>query len=335
MNRALCLSTPAIVMWLLLLCPASRAAEKKEEADKGKKREVTHVAVTTPLDQYCIQKDLAKDVQGTGPVRTMVIGKANLPEAKKVIQMGEQTLQALDIWTGGQKAFVSAENDPKELYYIILFVKDQDYLGFIDYLRQLKILGAPDGRDDLTKALLNFSGPRTMVIVAQKVLRHPDNFAIHCVTCMAINAFFLERGDESSPAWLHEGLSAELQRTFCKGQVLWSSISYEMSSPEMQGNWAQDVANMIKKNDKMLRPASQVLEFNLASLPGAHYKLMWSLCKLLVQTAKNKKGPKNKFLMLLEELAAGTQAAEAIKKVYGVADPKLTRVWFNWALAQK
>ena len=169
---------------------------------------------------------------------------------------------------------------------------------------------------------------------AQKAGGSPENFAIHCLTGAAVDAFFGERGKVSAPAWIPCGLSAELQRIVTK-KVLWTSISYEMASPDMQGSWASDVAALVRRNDKKLRRASMVMNFSLISLPGEHYKLMWSLNTMLVRSAGNKRGRDNKYLMLLEEMAGGATSEEAVGKIYRVKDPQLTQQWLRWALSQR
>ena len=201
-------------------------------------------------------------------------------------------------------------------------------------MREKKVLKPNQNREDLIKKLRSLPGPRIMVTVAPKAA-FPVQFAAHTTTMMATNAFFMARGEVAPPAWLPSGLSAELQRQFGNKRVVYCSVSYETSSPNMAGDWARDVAAMMERNDKMLRPASQVLEFDLISLPSEHYKLMWSLCTMLVQTAGGKKGPRNKFHALLEELASGTASPEAVKKVYKTSDPRLTQAWVRWSLMQR
>jgi len=326
------------LLYILLFaasCLPLFGVESKDDA-KPTRRMITPDVVTVPLDDYCKQAGLAQKKYGEGKICVVVIGQADIAnEAKIMVETGEKTLLMLDQWTGQTGIFNGPKENPKHVYHLILFAKDQDYLGFVDFLREKKILGAPDGRDDLIKQLLNFRGPLSLVIVTRNAVLRPDNFAVHSVTCQAISAFFFERGDIDPPAWVTEGLSAEIQRLLCHGEVLWSSISYEMSSPDMKGNWALDVAFMIKKNDTNLRKASHVMQFELQSLPGAHYKLMWSFSKMLVQTAGGKKGDKNKFYMMLEELAKGVKSEEAVKKVFGIADPQLTQAWFGWAVNQR
>jgi len=302
---------------------------------KPEKRTITNLAVTVPLQAYCKEQNLPAKVIGEGAVRIVLVGNVNFPQADKVVQAGNETLKALDIWTGTQGVFISPSFAEKELYYIVLFATDQEYLGFVDFMRRNKILPPPEGQDDLPKRLLNFMGPLSMVAVAKNVETTPVNFGIHVLTCSALSGFFMARGDVNVPPWVHEGLSSELQRLLCDGKVLWCSISYEMSSPEMQGNWARDVASLIRRNDKSLRTATQVMGFSLISLSGDHYKLMWSFCAMLVRSSGNTKGPDNKFLKLLDELASGTQPPDAVKKVYGVAEPRLTQSWFSWAQQQQ
>jgi len=322
-------------LFMALVCLSFYGEEtKQEQAPENKK--VTNTGFVRTLDEFCRQSNMQKEERGAGKVKVILVGKGKLgDETTKMTAAGEQTLKALEIFTGQQGVFWNDLDDVTREHLLVLFLNDADYLAYVDFLRKYKVLPENTDRNDLVKELLGFSAPLASITVASKATLFPNNFAVHMITFQAVQAFFMERGNAPIPPWLTEGLSAELQKELCGGTVRCASIAYEMSSPEMQGNWAQDVAGMIKKNDKMLRKASDVMGFNLASLPGAHYKLMWSVCTMFVKSASSKKGDKNKFYILMDEIAKGGKAEDAVKKAYGVGEPALTQTWFSWAVTQK
>jgi len=314
----------------------SVADEAPKPPDKGPKP-VKSSGLVNIVGAYCKEKGLRIDVKGRetpGHVMILLVGGASYAAADKTIKAANTALKALDVWTGSQGVFVGPEEDKGFHYVIVLFQGSDQFGAFVDWLREKKVLPAPGGQEDLIKKLDNFNGPRSIVTTAEKAAFSPENFAIHSVTGCAISAFFSERGEASLPNWVVCGLSADLQRLVTK-KVLWSSISYEMSSPDMRGSWSMDVASMIRRRDKQLRPARMVMNFSLISLPGKHYKLMWSLNTMMVRSAGNMKGRNNKYLMLLEEIAKGTSSEDAVKKVYGIKDPQLTQRWFGWAQSQR
>ncbi len=328
----------ALGLLLSILSAAGGAlAAEAPKKDDGPKR-VRSAGLVNTVAFYCKERRIPMTTKGEGKpghVRIILVGGASYPEPEKTIDAANLTLKALDVWTGSQGVFVGPEKDKSLYYVIVLFQGNSQFASFVDWLRLKKVLPPSDGTgEDLIKKLNIFNGPRSVITTTQKAGRSPENFAIHCISASAMGAFFGERGKATIPAWITCGLSADLQKHITK-KVLWSSIAYEMSSPNMQGNWARDVAGMIRRNDKQLRPARMVMNFSLISLPGEHYKLMWSLNTMMVRSAGNVKGAGNKYFKLLETMAKGTFSEDAVKKVYGAKDPKLSQQWFRWAQSQK
>src|SRR5205823_5816837 len=125
--------------------------------------------------------------------------------------------------------------------------------------------------------------------------------SVYGASCMAIDGFFFERGSRPPP-WLREGLAADLQRRICANQVRVYTISYELSDQkDFSDDWAKAMARMIGQNDKMLRPASDVMLMEVIKLPGQYYQQMWSLTSYLNNQAAAQKGPQNKLMRLLCE----------------------------------
>jgi hypothetical protein len=253
----------------------------------------------------------------------------------RLLELGKKALAQLEDWAGKPGAFYREKMDPAEVYHLVVFSQDADYLAFVDDIRQKGVMRAPEEGDDLAKKVLGFAVPRCLFTTDTQVRKSIENWMVYSTSSVAVDAFYASYGKRSAPAWLREGVNAELQRQLCSGQVLWHTIAYEVNEAQLSGNWAKDVINLIKKNDPMLKKASEVMDLDLIRMPSAHYKQMWSLCQLVRKGADGKKAAENKFFKILETTAEGTSSQDAVKTLFKASDPELTQVWHQWAFQQK
>ena len=74
---------------------------------------------------------------------------------------------------------------------------------------------------------------------------------------------------------------------------------------------------------------------DVIGIPAEHYRQMWSLATFVRGLAKSQPGGDNKLLNLFAETARGTPARDAVKAVYALEDPPLTKAWLGWAAQAK
>lgn len=295
---------------------------------------VSHRPVTSAITAYATAKGLKVTPYGAGVVRIWMVGDGTLPDADSLIATGEMVLQGLELWTGKQGLFTPIDEDGH--FHVVLFARDGDYNGWIDQLRANKVLGPPEG-EDLTKKLGGTPIPRGQVKILGRVAPIMRHYVVYAVCTAAIDVFYAERGGDSRKhSWLREGLTAEMQRLLCDGQVRCYTIAYEDAKMDLQQDWSRTMAQLLTKRDQTVRPTREIMSFTLIGMPAANYIQMWSLCTYVRLLAKNKKGPDNLFAKLLLLTAAGKTASDdAVKAVFGKEDPKLSRAWMEWAAEYK
>jgi|GEM_PF-7056384 hypothetical protein len=297
-------------------------------------RAVSHKPYTDALRAFCDERKITVTEHGGSLVKLLLIGGAQVPNAGAILQLAQQTLDGYEIWSGQQEIFARRKPSAEEAYHLVVFKNDADYIALIDYLRAHALMPAPEG-EDLAKKVSGFPRPRVMFSKNALVSAFPDNWAIYSTSCLALDAFYLRYSDKRGPAWIREGMAAEMQRLQCKGQIRCTTIAYEENKESPVDNWPRDVANMIARHDANLISASDAMHRALGSLAGVHYRQMWSLLAFVRQNCGTKKGPDNKFYRLLLTTAAGTDSESAVKSVLGASDPALTDGWWAWAREAK
>jgi hypothetical protein len=293
-------------------------------------RAVSHKPYTDALRAFCDERKITVTEQGGPLVKLLLIGGAQVPNPGAILQLAQQTLDGYEIWSGQQEIFARRKPVADETYHLVVFKNDADYSALIDYLRAHSLMPAPDG-EDLAKKVSGFPRPRVMFSKNALISIFPDNWAIYSTSCLALDAFYLRYSDKRGPAWIREGMAAEMQRLQCKGQIRCTTIAYEENKESPVDNWPRDVATMINRHDAKLISASDAMHRALGSLAGVNYRQMWSLLAYVRQNCGTKKGPDNKFYRLLLTTAEGTDSESAVKSVLGASDPALTDAWWTWA----
>ena len=296
-------------------------------------RPTSHRPWTDGLRAYCTEKNLSLTETGDGPVRLLNIGGAAV-KGEEVLAYAKQTLAGYEMWTAQQQAFMSKTLAEDDMYHLVVFKNDGDFSGLIDWLRAKQLLKAAESGEDLVKKLGGFPALRVMFAKGEGVTRIPGHWAIYATSCLAIDAFYHARGEHRAPAWIREGMAAEMQRLQLKS-IRCTTIAYEDRKDQAVENWAKEVARIISTRDQMAITASDVTRLSLNALPGAHYRQMWSLCAYVRGKCGTGKGAENPFLQLLTATAAGESSEVALKRILKLSDPTLTPAWRAWAIAQK
>jgi hypothetical protein len=292
---------------------------------------VTHKPWSDELHAFCAARKLEIKEQGDLQIKLLLVGGAQAPKAAEMLRLAKQTLDGYELWSGQQEIFARKHPVAEETYHLVLFRNDADYVALIDDFRAKKLMPPPDGAEDLAKKVSGFPRPRMMFSKQAQVDIVPENWAIYSTSCLALDAFyFAHTGDKRGPAWIREGMAAEMQRLQCKGAIKCTTIAYEESKEAAVENWPREVASMIARHDPKLLTATEAMRQVLGSLAGAHYRQMWSLLAFVRQNCGTRKGPENKFLRLLQATAGGTDSESAVKSILGASDPALTESWRAW-----
>lgn len=348
------LSRSALI-WLLIAmaCMPLQSAEEdqpfppkdppKEETKPGDPaapvvgpRQISHLAWSSELRAFCAERKFEIKEQGDAQVKLLLIGGAQAAKAADILRLAKQTLDGYELWSGQQEIFTRKQPLADETYHLVVFKNDADYVALIDHFRAKKLLPAPEGAEDLAKKLAGFPRPRMMFSKQAIVELIPENWAIYSTSCLALDAFYFSQNDNKrGPAWIREGMAAEMQRLQCKGMIKCTTIAYEDKKEAAVDNWPREVSNMLSRHDPMLISATDAMRLTLGSVSGAHYRQMWSLLAFVRQNCGTKKGPENKFLRLLQATATGTDSETAVKTILNLSDPTLTESWHTWVRTLK
>lgn len=311
--------------------PAEEKADGKDAAAPVVRGPVTHKPWSDELRAFCAAHKLEIKEQGDLQVKLLLIGGAQAGKAADILRLAKQTLDGYELWSGQQEIFSRKVPVESETYHLVVFKNDADYVALIDNFRAKKLMPAPSGAEDLAKKLAGFPQPRMMFSKQQIAELIPENWAIYSTSCLALDAFYASRSDKRrGPAWIREGMAAEMQRLQCKGAIKCTTIAYEDRKEAAVDNWPREVANMLSRHDPMLITATAAMRQSLDALGGAHYRQMWSLLAFVRQTCGTKKGPENKFFRLLLATATGTDSETAVNTILGASDPSLTEKWHAW-----
>ncbi len=303
---------------------------KPEQPAPAARTPITHKPWSDELRAFCAEHKLEIKEQGDLQVKLLLIGGAQA-KAADILRLAKQTLDGYELWSGQQELFSRKLPVESDTYHLVVFKSDGDYAALIDDFRAKNLMKAPDGTEDLAKKLAGFPQPRMMFSKQQIAELIPENWAIYSTSCLALDAFYNSRSDKKrGPAWIREGMAAEMQRLQCKGSIKCATIAYEDNKEAAVDNWPREVANMLSRHDPKVISASSAMSMSLDALAGAHYRQMWSLLAFVRQNCGTKKGPDNKFFRLLEATATGTDSASAVKAILGVSDPALTEQWRTW-----
>jgi hypothetical protein len=341
-----------VVFLTILACPPCQGAEEdapfppKEEPEKKAEvpapaavahGPVLHKPWSDELRAFCASHKLEIKEQGDLQVKLLVIGGGQMEKGTEMLRLAKQTLDGYELWSGQQETFTRKIPIESETYHLVVFKNDADYVKLIDYYREKKLMPMPSGNVDLAKKLAGYPRPRMMFTKQSSVETVAENWAIYSTSCLAIDAFYAshnpqdpQKPQKRGPAWIREGMAAEMQRLQCKGSIRCTTIAYEENKEAGVDNWPNEVANMIKRNDPKQITATAAMRLSLDALPGSHYRQMWSLLSFVRQNCGTKKGPDNKFLRLLIATADGTSSENAVKTILGASDPSLTQRWHEW-----
>jgi hypothetical protein len=316
--------------------PAPEAPKPEEKTEAPAPRgPISHKPWSDALRAFCAARKLELKEHGDLQVKLLLVGGAQA-KAETILRLAKQTLDGYEAWTGQQEIFSRKVPLEAETYHLVVFKNDADYVALIDDLRANKLLEPPAG-EDLAKKVQGFPRPRVMFskqLIAELL---PENWAIYSTSCLALDAFYFSHSDKPKrgPAWIREGMAAEMQRLQCKGLIKCTTIAYEDNKEAAVDNWPREVAGMLSRHDPKLCTATDAIRFSLDGLAGAHYRQMWSLLAFVRQGCGAKKGPENKFLRLLEATATGTDSETAVKTILNVGDPTLTEQWRAWIRTMK
>ncbi|MBA2481769.1 MAG: hypothetical protein H0V44_13985 [Planctomycetes bacterium] len=313
--------------------PAVAPGVPTADAPKVVLKPTVNTAFLSALKTFSAKQQWPVAEKGTGNIRVLLIGGAAIENLDKGLALGNQALDGLEAWTGGQETFIAKAPKPEDIYWICVFASPGQVSSWIDHLRETNMQGRPEG-EDLMKKLLAFPGDRTYFTHVAHVGPIFENFAVYCASCMSLDAYYQAHGIRRGPTWLREGMAAELQRTLCR-KILCTTIAYEDKAFPMSESWARDVANLIKKGDRQVRPASELMRLKLDTLANVQYQQLWSLCSFVRSISGAKKGPENKFRRLLETTATGSDSETAMKAVFKLVDPGFSKAWCEWAALQK
>lgn len=311
--------------------PAPEAPKPEQPAaDEVPRGPATHKPWSDELRAFCNERKIDIKEHGDLQVKLLLVGGAQA-KADTILRLAKQTLDGYELWSGQQELFSRKVPVESETYHLVVFKNDGDYTALIDHFRAKNLMKPPEGTEDLAKKLAGFPQPRMMFSKQPIAEFLPENWAIYSTSCLALDAFYSSRsGKRRGPAWIREGMAAEMQRLQCKGSIKCTTIAYEDNKEAAVDNWPREVANMLSRHDPKLIKASSAMIMPLDALAGAHYRQMWSLLAFIRQNCGTKKGPENKFFRLLEATANGTDSPTAVKEILGVSDPKLTDTWHAW-----
>lgn len=283
------------------------------------------------VEAFAQSRGMAVADVGAGPIRARLLGGAAYPEVEKALDLGSQTLQGLEVWSGKNGVFLAEKPAEEDILWLVVFPSADAFSGWVDFLQEKKITAMTD--PGLTKKTSGFPGGRTLFVKAEAVKTIPLHYAVYGASCLSLDAYYRSRGPNPPPPWIREGCLSEMQRLLCGGTIRSTTIAYQLGTePVLTENWGKEVAKLMRSNDKRAVSMSEIMRTSLDALAPVYYYQMWSGFSFVRGLCGAAKGPKNKFLALLEATATGTSSDNAVKQVLGRTDPALSGAWREWAM---
>jgi hypothetical protein len=330
--RLTCLFTLASLLGAADAPPQEETPTPAPAAAAPAAQRVVNTGWLKAVEAYAQSRGMAVADVGAGPVRARLLGGAAYPEVEKALELGSQTLQGLEVWSGKNGVFLAEKPAEEDVLWLVVFPSADAYSGWVDFLQAKKITTMTD--PGLTKKTSGFPGGRTLFVKAEAVKMIPLHYAVYGASCMSLDAFYLSRGKSGPPPWIREGCLSEMQRLLCAGTIRSTTIAYQLGTePVLTEGWGKEVAKLMRSGDKRAVSMSEVMRTNLDALAPVYYYQMWSGFSFVRSLCGSAKGPKNKFLAILDATAAGASSDLALKQVLGKADPGLSGAWREWAMS--
>lgn len=326
---------PILLLLILVLWPlCGEDPVPPPEAAVSATRPLLHIRTTTALRVFAQRTGLKILEYGKGPVRIWWVCHGEpMPDGDRRAQLGEKALQMLEDWFGKPGCFLRKPHPEGENYHVVLFEQAADAVAWIHGAREAGLIPRlAQGEVDLQVATRNLNLPRVNSQNAEGFEPIYDHMIAYSVGALALDAWYRAETPEAHhpPRWLREGVTSELQRRICDRQVRVYTIEYELNSTPLDEDWHRVMVKMIQKRSPMLMSAEEVMAQELVSLKGEQYVQLWSFFALLLDGAAEK--PKqNRLLEVLRDTGHGLESKAAVKKAYGMADPRLTQLWRTWA----
>ncbi len=307
---------------------------------------VTNTRIRELFDAWKASAGLTSRVLRGRNVVIELVGGATMTAPEKGLELADLAMRGLDQWTGDQGLFSGAVEDD-ERHWLVYMPDEGVFDRFLDHLYANGV-GRPRG-EDLARSLKTVNFLRFRVTTATKADRTNPHQFIYSAVCSAIDTYYVEyspeelrkEGAAQAPAWIREGINAEMQRLLTPDKAIrCTTISYEMSDPQgVTVNWAADVRQYIQgangKYKGKLLPANQVMILTLTKLDPIQYRQLWSWCGYVRAQSGTVKGEQNRFFQVIRSTAAGETSGTAIHRIFGWKDPAMSNAWVQWAMGQK
>ncbi len=295
-------------------------------------------AISTLVQEFAKQQGFTPTTVGTGPFRALQFGVADHPDLQKHVDLGCEALARLERWTGNPRYFIPETPDAASACWMVLIKDDGVFNAWVDFGRTAGAIKPAENSGDLAKTLKGFAMPGAMISTTDRLKNIGANFAVYSAACVALDRLATSHGRRRLPAWLREGLAAELQRELA-GSPRCTTISYQAndSKEATTDNWMADVKTILRERNPGGRAltADQVLTSTTDLISPSTYRQMWSLCTFLRVISDISAKPKTttKFWAVMQATAEGTDSMEAISKIYGITPANLDVAWNKWANA--
>lgn len=329
----------ALCLCACLSAVSLSAADKKDDTEEVTTRQLTNQAYMAGYRQFALGTGLKVAEYGKGPVRLFTAGKVGItPEqAAEYVNIGEQVLMGLELWTGKQDMFMPRTKSEADAYCIAIVESDAVFDKFLAFLRSRGTAKTPEGHDDLAKAYKTIGGPRCFFTTAKKFKPIAKNWMANEIATLALGTYYYERGN-NMPIWLNVGVTTEMERIMT-GKTLIMKVSYQKNDDAIKdatGNWAKDFSTLLKKGPATeLYTAHQAMNMDLVGMSYNQYIQLWSIGSFIrAATAKGSK-KSNKFAKIIKRTANGEVDIKVLVDIFGKSDKNLTNAWHSWARKQK
>ena len=289
------------------------------------------------IRQFGKEKNLSPEFIGLGAFRAVICGDTDRTQLAKNLQLGNAALERLERWSGNQQAFIKPGISEAGAYYLLLMREESTFNSWVDYGRSRSVIEPAGDGQDLVKKLKGFAMPGAMVSTMDRLESIGGQFSVYAASCVALDRIAAANGSKKRlPAWLREGMAAELQRQLT-GTIRCTTISYQTNdSPDATSdNWMADVKVILRdrKPGSKAMTAEEVLGAGTDMISGSTYRQMWSLCTFLRIGSDAKAKPKSPTLIwkVIQATASGTESMAAIKEAYGITPAQLNAAWQKWA----
>ena len=298
-------------------------------------RAIANTKMLERLRSFAEGRKLALTEVGSGPVRLIGVGGGTLPAS--ALDKAATALAGLEQWCGATGAFLPRQPQDSDVYWLAVFKKDEDFKAFCTAWVEAQDPKPADTKksvDRLVKDKDGFGSSRVTFARQTDIEKMTAGWAVYAAVGSAVDQFYAARGGRA-PAWIREGLAADLQLAVTNSIAVISITNQQGKEKPATTGWGREVAKIHAKGKEAgAATAVEITRGSTSFITLPIYYQYWSL-NTFVRSQCGGAGEKHAWFRIMDLTARGGESYEVLDEVLRAKDPALTTAWVGWAATQK